>query len=147
FGFTKVFGLSFFLLRCSSLLSLVIGLVFLNKMLVQITNKKKIAAFACAVLMFNPMVFSLGNTFMTDVNFNTLIILCFYFAFQFFKTQTWLHYFLFVLFSVAFVLLRQYGIIVPACFVVVCFFLPTKKRRNVLLGIIALLVVVVSLKI
>ncbi|MBX3165329.1 MAG: glycosyltransferase family 39 protein [Bacteroidetes bacterium] len=146
FGFTKVFGLSFFVLRCSSLLSLIIGLVFLNKLLVQITNDKKIAAFACAVLLFNPMVFSLGNTFMTDVNFNTLIILCFYFAFRFFKTQTWLHYFLFVLFSVALVLLRQYGVILPACFVAACFFLPTKKWKHILLGIVALLIVVVSLK-
>lgn len=146
YAFTKLFGLSFFLLRCSSMLSLIIGLAFLNKLLIQITDNKKIAAFACVLLLFNPLVFNLSNTFMTDVNFNTLIILCFYFAYRFFKTQSWLHYALFLFFSVALVLLRQYGIIVPACFVVACLFLQQKKRKYVLLGLAALVVVIASLK-
>ena len=85
--FTKIFGFSFTVLRFSTLISSLIGLFFLNKLIVKISNNLLLGFFSCLVLLFNPLYFSLTNTYMTDVNFTTLLILSCYCAFVFFDTK------------------------------------------------------------
>lgn len=126
-AFVKFFGFSFTVLRVSTLLSVIISLFFLDRLVFRITQKKLISALACLILLFNPLYFNLANTYMTDVNFNTLLILCCYCAFVFFEKRSPVFFALFFLFSGLMVLMRQFGIIVPFCFTMGCLILKEKK--------------------
>lgn len=122
FGFTKIFGFSFEVLRASTIVSAVIGLLVLYRLVMQISGKASVAFVACLVLLFNPIYFNLSNTYMTDVNFSTVLLCCFYFIIGFFRTGKWLHFIMVFVFSMLLVLLRQFGIIVPLCFTFACLF-------------------------
>jgi 4-amino-4-deoxy-L-arabinose transferase-like glycosyltransferase len=125
--FTKVFGFSFVVLRISTLISSVVGLFVLYKLVIQISGNARVAFVACLVLLFNPIYFNLSNTYMTDVNFSTLLICCSYFIWSFFKTHKWIYFFLVFIFSGLLVMLRQFGIVVPVSFAISCLFLKERK--------------------
>lgn len=141
FLFTKVFWFSFTILRFSTLISSFIGLVFLYKLILKITENKNCSFAAVLIILFNPLYFNLSNTFMTDVNFNTLLILCCYFAYDFFKNNTLSSFIAVFIFSVLLVLVRQFGIIVPVCFTATTLFL--KQKRAMYLGLSILLTILV----
>lgn len=128
FLFVKVFGFSFFILRLSTLVSAVIGLLTLYKLVLRVSNDKIIAFISCLTLLLNPLFLNMSNTFMTDINFLTLILLCAYFAYEFFTTQKLAPFILVFLLSVILVLIRQYGIIVPMAMTFATLFLKHKKR-------------------
>lgn len=125
--FTKLFGFSFVVLRFSTLISSLIGLTVLFRLVRQISSSERLAFVAALVLLFNPIYFNLSNTYMTDVNFNTLIICCCYFAHQFFKTKNIKYLILFFAFSILLSLLRQFGLLFPLCFTIACLFRSDKK--------------------
>lgn len=126
--FTKIFGFSFTVLRFSTLVSALIGMLFLNKLIGNITQNKTTALMACLALYFSPLYFSLSNTYMTDVSFITFMIICCFFAHDFFTRKKPLSFLLVFIFSTLLVLIRQFGIIVPLCFTVCCLvFLKEKK--------------------
>src|SRR5690348_12597464 len=83
FAFVKLFGFSFLTLRISTIISMLIGMWVLNRLVTRITENKLSGFIACLTLLFNPIFFGVSNTFMTDVNFVTLLILTFYFAYDF----------------------------------------------------------------
>ncbi len=144
--FTKILGFSFTTLRFSTLISALIGLFFLNKLVIKISGNKLLGFFACLILLLNPLYFNLANTFMTDVNFTTLLILCCYCAFNFFETGRQVFVLYFFIFSVALVLLRQFGIISPICFFLACVLMKEKRKQSVFLSIVVLVLVIVVLK-
>jgi hypothetical protein len=125
--FVKAFGFSFFVLRISTYVSCIIGMWFMSKLVLKITSNKWLAFFTCLILLFNPIFFSLGNTFMTDINYNTLLILSIYFAHDFFQSGRLLSYVMVFVFSTLLVLLRQFGITVPVCFAFATLFYQNKK--------------------
>jgi len=139
FLFTKVFWFSFSVLRFSTLISSFIGIAFLYKLVIRITENKNLGFFSALILLFNPLYFNLSNTFMTDVNFNTLLIMACYFAYDFFKTQNRFSFLLVFLFSILLILLRQFGIIVPVCFTLTLLFL--NQRKWLIIGFSTLLTV------
>jgi hypothetical protein len=143
--FVKVFGFSFTVLRFSTIVSVLISLFFLEKIVFDTTKNKILSTLACCVLLFNPLYFNLSNTYMTDVNFNTLLILCCYSALHFFQTKKIIDLLLFTLFSVFLVLIRQFGIIVPVCFFVACLFLNEKKIQWLSVAFLSISVVYASL--
>ncbi|MBA3679991.1 MAG: glycosyltransferase family 39 protein [Bacteroidetes bacterium] len=143
-GFVKIFGFSFTVLRISTLISAIISLFFLNKLIVKISNNQLLGFFACLLLLFNPLYFNLANTYMTDVNFCTLLILCCYFAFDFFKTKKTKYIFFFCLSSIGLVLIRQFGIVVPVCFFIACLFL--KEKKAIISSILVVIIVLAALK-
>lgn len=145
--FTKVFGFTFMALRLSTIVSAIIGLVFIYKLTFQIGRHAKVSALACLVLLFNPIFFNLTNTFMTDVHFNTILIVCIYYMYNYFNNPRLAYYLLFTFFSVALVLLRQYGIILPACFFIASFFGSNMKKKQILLGVVPFVFTLVTLKI
>jgi hypothetical protein len=134
--FTKIFGFSFTVLRISTMVSALIGLFLLNKLVVKITGNKLLGLVAGLLLLFNPVYFNLSNTYMTDVNFSTLLIVCCYCAFLFYESGKMIHLILFFLFSAGLVLIRQFGIIVPVCFMVSCFAVSKKKLPNLLFSFV-----------
>ncbi|PBQ31619.1 hypothetical protein CNR22_07505 [Sphingobacteriaceae bacterium] len=134
--FTKVFGFSFTILRISTLLSSLIGVFTLNKLIVSISGNRITGFVACLVLLFNPLYFNLGNTFMTDVNFNTLLVVSCYFGYDYFKTRNKISFVLVFIMSALLVLIRQFGIIVPMCFTLTCFIIKDKRWLNVGMAIL-----------
>ncbi|MBL7930806.1 MAG: glycosyltransferase family 39 protein, partial [Bacteroidia bacterium] len=116
--FTEIFGFSFFALRFSTLVSSFIGLVFLYKTLHQLTGERKLSFLGSTALLFNPLYFNLSNTFMTDVNFNTLMLIGIYSCFDYFRFQKNSALIWISVVSILLVLLRQYGILLPFCFFV-----------------------------
>lgn len=126
--FTKIFGFSFTVLRFSTLVAALIGMLFLNRLVINITQNKTTALVACLVLFFNPIYFNLSHTYMTDVGFNTLLVICCYFAHDFFVRQRPLSFLLVFVFSTLLVLVRQFGIVVPLCFTVCCLVFQKDKK-------------------
>lgn len=126
FLFSKVAGFSFFVLRLSSMVSALVGAWLLYKLVFQLTRNSVFSFISALSLLFNPIFFNLSNTYMTDVNFTTLLILAAYFAMQFFESGKWWFLLPLTLASCALVLLRQFGILFPMCFTLAA--LITDKR-------------------
>lgn len=145
--FTKLFGFTFTVLRFSTLLSSLVGLFFLNKLITKITANTILAFCVCLVLLFNPLYFNLSNTFMTDINFNTLLVISCYYAYTFFETRRPLFFILFFLVCIAMVLLRQFGIVLPLCFTLACFALKEKRWQWLVFSLMGVMLVYFSLKV
>ncbi|MCE3228230.1 MAG: hypothetical protein K0S32_2781 [Bacteroidetes bacterium] len=145
--FTKIFGFSHVVLRISTMVSAIIACLFLYKLVIKINENKMAAVMLCAVLLFNPIFFNLTNTYMTDVNFCTLIILCCYYIYRYHETGRLMYMFPVFFFSSLLVLLRQFGIIAPVCFIVSCLFRKEKKWQSVLMAILVLAAVMTLFKI
>jgi 4-amino-4-deoxy-L-arabinose transferase-like glycosyltransferase len=73
---------------------------------------------------------------MTDVNFCTLTILCCYYIYRFHETGRLIYFLPVFIFSTLLILVRQFGIIVPVCFMVSCVFVKEKKWRAVLMALL-----------
>jgi hypothetical protein len=146
--FVKIFGFSILILRISTLVSFYIGLVFLYRLCILIQKNRSIAFLACASLLFNPLIMMLSNSFMTDVNFNTLIIISCYFGIQFIKKRNWKDYALFILSSACTVLLRQIGIILPFCLLasLLLFNIYKISGKSLVQGVIACGITLAALK-
>ncbi len=140
FLFTKIFGFSFMILRISTFVSSLIGLFTLYKLVYAISKKQLVAFIACLTLLFNPLYFNLSNTYMTDVNFNTCLLLVIYFAYTFFQTFKLQHFVSVFILSTLLVLIRQFGIIVPVCFTFACLFLTDKKWKFFIFACIGTLI-------
>jgi 4-amino-4-deoxy-L-arabinose transferase-like glycosyltransferase len=145
--FTRVFGFSHFVLRFSTIVSAIIAIIFLYKLIVKINGNKTTATFVCAVMLFNPIFFNLVNTYMTDVNFCTLTILCCYYIYRFHETGRLIYFLPVFFFSALLILVRQFGIIVPVCFAFSCFLVREKKLKAVLMSLLVLAAVIAVFKI
>lgn len=144
--FTKVFGFSFFILRLSTLISSFIGSAILLSLLQKITNSKSVALTGTLVLLFNPIYFNLSNTYMTDVNFNTLFLLSIYAGYNFFTGKVWYNFILFFTCSLLLVFTRQFGILAPIAFTAACIFLPGRKRLFFVPALAATIIILLTLK-
>lgn len=125
--FVKAFGFSFSVLHLSNLVSAIIGALLLKHIVQKISGNERTAFLAGLCLLLNPLYFNLGNTYMTDVNFNTLLVTGVWFVYKFIETRRLLFFAPVLLVSLALVLLRQYGIILPVAFFAACLFLPERK--------------------
>lgn len=131
YGFCKLFGFSFFVLRLSTLISSFIGVLTIYH-LINTTSKNKFLAYIGSItLLLNPLYFNLSNTYMTDINFTTLILLGCFFAYQFLNTQKVIWLLPYSLVSILVVLTRQYGIILP----ISLFFVILLRRKSSLISI------------
>lgn len=145
--FTKLFGFTMFTLRFSTLISALIGFIFLNKLVVQINGSRLAGVVTCVVLLCNPIFFYLSNTYMTDVNFNTLCIISFFSIYNYFITKRIIFYGGFILAASALILVRQYGIIFPVCFIIAALFSNEGRWRTLVLAFLSMIIVVAVLKI
>lgn len=126
-AFTKIAGFSFFILRISTLVSSLIGVVVLFSLVKKISNSAGIAFIGSMALSYNPIYFNLSNTYMTDITFNTLLVLGCYFAYDFFRNGNILSFVLVFISSIFLVLTRQFGIVVPIAFTLCCLSISRKK--------------------
>lgn len=139
FSYCKLFGFSFFILRLSTLISSLIGTCILFNLIYDSTNNKLIAYTGSLSLLFHPLYFNLSNTYMTDVNFTTLILVGCHFAYNFLKTKKNIWLLPFALVSIAVVLTRQYGIILPTSL----FLITVLKYKTSLLSVAVTLGIII----
>jgi hypothetical protein len=139
--FTLPAGISFTALRLSTIASSLIGLLVLFRITRSLSGSPVLATVAALTLLFNPLHYNLTYTFMTDVNFNTLLILGVHCLIKYYESPNLLKLFPLLLISVALTLLRQFGIIFPVALLASAFCL---KPLNKLALSGAILIVVLT---
>lgn len=127
FLWTKTFGFSFIILRLSTIFSAWTGIFFIYLIGKELLRSERNAIWMAVSFAFLPIFFNLSNTFMTDVNFCTLLILVVYFSLRYFKTENRIHLIILLLFTFPLTFLRQYGIMAPAALLAA---LILQKKRN-----------------
>jgi hypothetical protein len=127
-AFGKVFGMTFAVLRFSTLVSSLTGIFFLYRLVHRVTARPMCALAASLVTLFNPYYFNLSNTYMTDVNFNTLMVIFFYVAYRFFESGRLLYLLPAMLLSFMLVFIRQIGIVLPFALIVAIPFMRGKRK-------------------
>ena len=134
--FVKIMGWSFFALRLSTIVMAAGGILFMYALALRLSSHRLSALCAAFTLMFNPYFFHLGNVFMTDAAFTTLMLACCYFAIRYIETDKILWGGLLLISSIALILLRQYGLIVPFAFLGFCVLQKTSRLRNIASGLV-----------
>ncbi len=128
--FCKVFGLSFTVLRLSTLCSSLIGALAFYGIANELTTSKKLAQFSTLILFFNPMYFNLSYTFMTDVHFLSFFLLAFLFFIKNLRQANSFNLAAATVFSVIATLIRQPGLLIPFVFLLVSFFQTKRHLRE-----------------
>lgn len=117
--FCKLFGLSLTVLRISTLVSSLLGVLAFYGITRQITSNKEVSLIAGLLLFFNPLYFSLSFTFMTDVHFLCTFLLAFLFLAKNVEHPSLSYWLLGTLFSIITTLVRQPGLLVPFVFMLI----------------------------
>ncbi|HQQ94716.1 MAG TPA: glycosyltransferase family 39 protein [Bacteroidia bacterium] len=144
--FTKLTGFSFFALRLSTLISSLAGALVFNKLLRSLISSEGTAFLLTLLLMFNPLLFCLSNTYMTDVNFNTLFIFALYTIFRYYQKSTWPRLLLVYALCVLLVLIRQFGITLPLALFLYAISGWRTEPRRILYTFVGLILVFAVLK-
>lgn len=111
-------GFSFNALRLSTLTLSILGILGTYLLMRNVSQPRWFAAIVALTLGFNPIYYSMSNTFMTDVPFAAITILACLFFVRSMKTNSNLDYYLGTTFAVAATLSRQLGVAVPLAFAV-----------------------------
>lgn len=128
--FCKIFGLSFTVLRFSTLCSSLIGALAFYGLANELTKERKLAQFSTLLFFFNPMYFNLSYTFMTDVHFLSFLLLAFLFFIKNLRQANILYLVAATFFSVIATLIRQPGLLIPFVFLFVSFFQTRHKLKE-----------------
>jgi len=143
--FIKVFGFSFVVLRISTWVSVILSIFIVDSVLRTWNVDRRIRLFIILGMVLSPLYFSLSNTFMTDVNFCTLLFCCFHQANLYMK-QPKISYLLgFFAFSFLLVFLRQFGFIIPCVFLVTVLLMPGRSWKLFFVGLGCFLVLYFAL--
>ena len=130
-AYTKVFSFSFEVLRWSTLINALLCTGVMYLLARQLTTER-VAAFLAALLLFNPLFFSLSFTFMTEVHFVLLLLLSFWYFFRYAERSHYSYLAGATVFSVLATLLRQPGLLVPLSAGVVLVFVLHGNGRKAL---------------
>ena len=111
--FTKIFGYSIEVLRLSTLVISLLGLIFIYFLLLELKHNWQTSFLIVLLLLFNPFSFPLNFTFFTDHFFISLLFISTYFYYKAFKDKKDI-YLLIASLVVSFsILVRQNGILIP----------------------------------
>ncbi|MCF8244659.1 MAG: glycosyltransferase family 39 protein [Saprospiraceae bacterium] len=117
-AFCKVFGFSHEVLRYSTMLLGFAGLVATWFIFVEMGASRRLASLGTAVLMFNPIYFSLSASFMTDVPFLALFLWSIYFYLKSASSGEVKHVVWATIFALLATMVRQFGMAAPLAFAV-----------------------------
>ncbi len=112
--FAALFGFSFHVLRVSTLVLAVIGILALNATLRRLGWPAYAVAIGLLTVIFNPIYFELSLTFMTDVPFFSLMAVALYFYLRAFQEEQLRWWVAATFFSGLMILLRQPALLLPA---------------------------------
>jgi len=111
--FTKLFGYSIEILRLSTLVISLLGLIFIYLLLQELKHHWQTSLFVVCLILFNPFSFPLNFTFFTDHFFISLLFISTYFYYKAFKDDKDSYLFIASLVASFSVLVRQNGILIP----------------------------------
>jgi hypothetical protein len=111
--FTKIFGYSIEVLRLSTLVISLLGLIFIYLLLLELKHNWQTSFLIVLLLLFNPFSFPLNFTFFTDHFFISLLFISTYFYYKAFKDKKDIHLLIASLVASFSVLVRQNGILIP----------------------------------
>lgn len=114
--FCKIFGMSFFALRLSTIALGLVGLIATYRLLRGISVPRGIAFIGCMVIALNPIYLELSNTFMTDVPFYAFSLLTLCFLADALRRDSNVGLAVGTLLACAAVLIRQLGVVIPIAF-------------------------------
>jgi 4-amino-4-deoxy-L-arabinose transferase-like glycosyltransferase len=143
-AFCNLFGFSFTVLRCSTLLLGWVSVLAGYQLVRELGQGRQVAFLLAAMLAFNPLFFSLSFTYMTDVPYFAFTLISVLYYIRFFKEDDLKWMLLGSCFAMAAVFVRQLGLLLPVAFSVACLYkygLQPKKLLTTfgpLVGIVAL---------
>ena len=114
--FCLPFGFSFTVLRLSTLVLGIVGVIATYCLLKGIGSNPKLALFGALVTALNPMYFALSNSFMNDVQFFSVAILSLYFLYQSLNKSSSILLIVGTVFALIAILSRQSGHAIPLAF-------------------------------
>ena len=114
--FCKIFGFSFTVLRLSTLVLSLAGVIAGYFLIRELSGKEKVAFAGALILMFNPIYLNLSNTFMTDVPFMTMLLFALYFFVRALKQERAVFIAAGVFFVLAATMIRQLGLLAALSF-------------------------------
>lgn len=120
--FCKLFGFSFTVLRCSTLVLSWLSILAGYQLVRELGQGRRNALLLSAILALNPLFFSLSFTYMTDVPFFAFTLLSALFYIRFFKENQMKWMLLGSCFAMAAVFVRQLGLLLPLAFAVAYLF-------------------------
>jgi 4-amino-4-deoxy-L-arabinose transferase-like glycosyltransferase len=141
--FCKLFGFSFTVLRISTLVMGLAGLIATYFLLAGSGINKKLSLAGTLIICVNPLFFSLSATFMTDIPFYTFSVLSILFFTKCFKKWSTITLVLGTLFAVLAALTRQPGVLIPVAFVVAV--LVQRERVKFFYSLIPVIITAISL--
>jgi len=115
-------GFSFMAVRISTLVLSLVGVLGLYALIRQLDRPRWLAMICALTLGFNPIYFSLANTFMTDVPFTAWEILACLFFVRYLQREKNFDLCLATALAIAALLIRQLGLAIPMAFGVALLF-------------------------
>ena len=86
FGFVKIFGFSFTVLRFANMALSLASLFYLYRFVLKY-HSSTISALICGFIVFNPYYMNLFNSYMTDLTFCNFSFLAFYFLNAYYESK------------------------------------------------------------
>lgn len=130
--FSKIFGFSFNVLRFSTLILGLVGVLTTYAILWEIGAGFTVSLLGALVVMTNPLYFVSSFTFMTEVPFYGCFVLGVFFFIQSLKTDKIFPVVLATIFSILAVLIRQVGLFIPIGYAAACLFRKKWTPANLL---------------
>lgn len=122
--FCKIFGFSFTVLRLSTLVLGLAGVLTSYFLIRELSDSRELSFIGALIVLFNPVYLNLSNTFMTDVPFTSILVLSMYCFVRVLRTpsgvsssgaRTW-WLFAGILFVTTATLIRQLGLLAAFSF-------------------------------
>ena len=123
-------GFSFMAVRISTLVLSLVGVLGLYALIRQLDRPRWLAMICGLTLCFNPIYFSLANTFMTDVPFTAWEILACLFFVRYLQREKSFDLCLATALAIAALLIRQLGLAIPLAFGVAFLFKNGFQRHS-----------------
>lgn len=133
-AFCLVFGYTFEVLRAATLVSALFGLLCFALLLRRLGCERLTAIIATAALGFNPLFFSLAQTYMTDVAFTSVAVIATLFFCNYLETRYARDMALGLLFAFVALSIRQLGLYLTLAMLATLLLEGRRDRRGIVLS-------------
>lgn len=133
--FSKVFGFSFTVLRFSTLLTGLAGLMAFYRMLQWVALPRRMIVGLMLLLVFNPLWFVLANSYMTDVPFVAILMWSVLYFLKILEKPTLTLLLAATFFALWACFIRQLGLIAPGVFLILYVYYQPLNWRNILFAL------------
>jgi hypothetical protein len=132
-------------LRASTLVAGLLLLISSYYLFASVTKSTFAASLAAATVAFNPVIFELSYTFMTDTLFTALLVTSTFVFLKTFRSNSPYLFALACVLAVASTLCRQVGLCVPVAYLVVNVFRPDERAQKIFRSLLPVVLCVLAL--